>query len=144
MKAVIQRVESANVVVNEKEVSKIDKGLIVFLGINYKDEKIKANQLAKKICNLRIFRDENEKMNKSVVDIGGEILIVSNFSIYADATRGNRPNFQNAMQSDLAREIYDEFVSCVSLLVPTKTGIFHEHMKINQVCDGPINIIVEI
>lgn len=145
MRAVIQRVDNAKLTVEEKTVSKIDKGLVVYLGINQNDTIKNANNLAKKIADLRIFRDENCKLNLSVKNIGGQILVVSNFTIYADCSRGNRPNFMYAMKSENANVLYEFFVTELkSQGIEVKTGMFGEHMTIEQTNNGPINIIVEI
>lgn len=97
MRAILQRVNFASLKVNERLVSKIENGLLIYLGISANDDQTKIAQLAKKILNLRIFKDQNDKMNYSVLDVKGEIMLVSNFTLYADATRGNRPNFAGAM-----------------------------------------------
>lgn len=144
MRAVIQRIDMAKLSVDKKLVSEIGKGLIVYLGICQTDKEKNADMLAKKIADMRIFRDENEKMNLSVKDIKGEILVVSNFTIYADCSRGNRPNFMYAMQSNEANQLYEYFIMKLKQQgVGVKTGQFGEHMEIQQVNNGPINIIAE-
>lgn len=145
MRAIVQRVNKATLSVNNKVVSKIGNGLLIFLGVGLDDNIEKTQILAKKIASLRVFRDQNDKMNLSVKDVGGEIMVVSNFTIYADCTRGNRPNFSNAMQPTLANEIYIDFINKIKeLSIPVSSGIFGEHMHIEVENDGPINIILEI
>ena len=125
MKLVIQRVTEANVKINEEEVSRIGKGYLVLIGINQADTKEIADYLIKKLINLRIFEDENEKLNLSIKDINGELLLVSQFTLYGDCSRGNRPSFTEA-----ARPEYAE-------------GKFGSYMKINLINDGPATIIME-
>jgi D-tyrosyl-tRNA(Tyr) deacylase len=144
LKAVIQRVDQAKLTVDNKTISQINKGLLVYLGINEHDTMQKAQILAAKVAALRIFRDENDKLNLSVKDIGGEALVVSNFTIYGDTSRGNRPNFMYAMKGELALPIYEYFVECLNQQIPTQKGAFGEHMKIEQINNGPINIIMEV
>ena len=145
MRAVIQRIDKAKLTVEGKIVSEIGKGLLVYLGINQSDTIKSANSLAKKIADIRIFRDENAKLNLSVKNIKGQILVVSNFTIYADCSRGNRPNFMYAMKSEEANVLYEYFVTELRRQgVDVKTGLFGEHMTIEQTNNGPINIIVEI
>ncbi len=145
MKAVVQRVLNANLKVENKLVSEIDKGLVVFFGVGVGDALDKADYLASKISKLRIFVDENGKMNKSVLDVGGEILCVSQFTLHADVSHGNRPSFIEAEAPQKASELYDYF--CEKLNengVVTKKGIFGADMKISQVNDGPVTIIYEL
>lgn len=145
MKAVVQRVLNANLVVDGKLVSKIDKGLVVYYGVGVGDSLDKADYLASKISKLRIFKDENDKMNKSVLDVKGEILCVSQFTLYADVSHGNRPDFTNAEAPETARKTYDYF--CEKLIengVTVKRGIFGSDMKISQINDGPVTIVYEI
>ena len=145
MKAVVQRVLNANLKVENKLVSEIDKGLVVFFGVGVGDTLDKAEYLANKISKLRIFVDENGKMNKSVLDIGGEILCVSQFTLYGDVSHGNRPSFTGAEEPKKASETYDYFCEKLKLNgVPTKKGVFGEDMKISQLNDGPVTIIYEI
>ncbi len=144
MKAVVQRVLSSNLKIDNKEYSKINKGLIVFLGVTHDDTEQDAKVLAEKISKLRIFEDENEKMNLSLKDVGGEIHIISQFTLYADCHHGNRPSFINAAQPDKANKLYEDFIEdCKELDMKVATGVFGADMKINYINDGPITIILE-
>lgn len=146
MRAVIQRVFGAELIANGKPYSKIGKGLVVFLGVSREDDEATAEKFAKKIAALRIFSDENDKMNLSVQDIGGEILLVSNFTVCGDTSHGNRPNFSGAKQkSDGAEELFKTFVSEIAATgVPVKTGVFGADMTVNQQNDGPVTVIYEL
>ena len=145
LKAVVQRVKSANLKVEDKLISEIDNGLVIFFGVGKGDNREKADYLASKIAKLRIFEDENGKMNKSVLDVGGQILCVSQFTLYADVSNGNRPGFSSAEIPSIASETYDYF--CQKLIdngVVCKKGIFGADMKITQLNDGPVTIIYEV
>ena len=145
MKAVVQRVLGANLKVDGNLISEISNGLVVFYGVGVGDTLDKADYLASKIAKLRIFEDENGKMNKSVLDVSGEILCVSQFTLYADVSHGNRPGFTGAEAPDIASKTYDYF--CEKLIengVTVKRGIFGADMKISQINDGPVTIIYEI
>lgn len=145
MKAVVQRVKGTSLKVDGKLISEIPFGLIVYFGVKKGDDRDKADYLAKKIANLRVFEDENGKMNKSVLDVGGEILSVSQFTLYAGVSHGNRPGFSDAEVPSLASPIYDYFCDKLSEQgVPVKKGIFGADMKILQLSDGPVTIIYEI
>ncbi len=145
MRAVVQRVKQTSVFVDGNLVSSIDFGLAVFLGIGIGDSLLQAERLAYKIANLRIFEDERGKMNLSVKDVGGEILLVSQFTLYGDCSHGNRPNFSYAEAPDKARVLYEH---CAKLLrrydITVKQGVFGADMKISQYNDGPVSIILEI
>lgn len=144
MKAVIQIVDKAVLTVDDKEISKIDKGLVVYLGIKAEDTQEKAKILAEKIANLRIFKDENGKLNLSLIDIKGQILAVSNFTLYADATRGKRPNYAGAMAFEEAEEMYKFFLTELQKHIEiVKGGVFGGHMVVSQVNRGPVNIVLE-
>ena len=143
MKFVVQRVKKAVLSVEGKEVSKINAGLVVFVGIGKNEEIKNLDFYAKKIVNLRIFEDENEKMNRSLLDIKGELLLVSQFTLFADVSHGNRPSFFDAERPEIAKEIFDLFVkSCENFPIIVKTGIFGANMQINQENDGPVTIII--
>lgn len=145
MRAVVQRVKETELKVNGELISKISFGLIVYFGVKKGDDKKKADYLAKKIANLRVFEDENGKMNKSVLDVGGEIMSVSQFTLYGDVSHGNRPGFSDAEIPEFASPIYDYF--CDKLIeqgVVVKRGIFGADMKILQLSDGPVTIIYDV
>lgn len=144
MKAVVQRVSNANVKVEGKTVGSIDKGFVVLLGVGNNDNKEKADYLIKKITSLRIFRDEQDKMNLSLKDVNGEMLIISQFTLFADCSRGNRPSFTNAGNPELANELYEYFIEeCEKLGFKTEHGIFGADMKVSLTNDGPVTIVLE-
>lgn len=144
MKLVIQRVSKAKVEVENKIVGKIGKGFLVLFGAKEGDTKEQADFLVKKLCNLRVFKDENDKMNLSINDIDGELLIVSQFTLYADCQKGNRPSFTNAAKPDIANELYEYFVEeCKKTVKKVEKGIFGADMKVSLLNDGPVTIILE-
>ena len=144
MKIVIQRVTDASVTVNGQEISRIGRGYLVLIGIKDSDTKENADYLVKKLINLRIFDDENDKLNLSIKDINGELLLVSQFTLYGDCSRGNRPSFIEAARPEYAKELYDYFVQeCKNNIQIVKEGIFGSNMKINLTNDGPVTIIIE-
>lgn len=144
MKAVVQRVLDANVKVNGEVVGEINKGFVVLLGVGNDDNKEKADYLIKKITSLRVFKDENGKMNLGLKDVGGELLIISQFTLYADCTKGNRPSFINAGKPKIANELYEYFISeCIKLGFKVQHGIFGADMKVNLTNDGPVTILLE-
>ena len=145
MKAVIQRVKHAQVEVDKKVVGKINEGFLILLGVAPDDTKGKADAMVKKITKLRIFEDENEKMNLSIQDIKGELLVVSQFTLYADCSGGNRPSFINAAKPDLANELYKYFVEkCKEVIPVVQTGIFGAHMEVSLLNNGPVTIELEM
>ena len=144
MKAVIQRVKHAQVEVDKKIVGKINEGFLILLGVAPDDTKEKADAMVKKIAKLRIFEDENEKMNLSIRDVKGKLLIVSQFTLYADCTGGNRPSFVNAAKPDMANELYEYFCEkCKENGIEVQKGIFGADMKVSLLNDGPVTIILE-
>ena len=144
MKAVIQRVKNANLWVDGKQISSIDKGLVVYLGVEVGDVQANADYLAKKIANLRIFEDDNGKMNYSVLDVGGRILLVSQFTLLADTSHGNRPSFVRAETPAVANDAYINFATLLKNHgVPVQMGVFGADMTINQCNDGPVTIVME-
>lgn len=144
MKALIQRVKRASVTIDGELYSSINAGLLVFVGVEKSDEKLNAEKLADKILKLRVFEDENEKMNLSVADVKGELLIVSQFTLCGDCKKGTRPSFDNSAPLDKAVELYDYFTECVkqSGLVVT-TGKFRAMMDVELVNDGPVTFWLE-
>ncbi|MBE5732135.1 MAG: D-tyrosyl-tRNA(Tyr) deacylase [Clostridiales bacterium] len=145
MKAVIQRVTKTVLKVDGELISEIGKGLVVYLGVQVGDVKESADYLAKKISGMRIFEDENGKMNLSVKDVGGEILVVSQFTLLADTSHGNRPGFTEAEKPDRANELYEYFVSLIQNAygITAKKGVFGADMKIEQHNDGPVTILMD-
>lgn len=144
MKVVLQRAKYAEIKVEEKIVGKIEKGLLIFLGIGKNDNENIADKLVKKICNMRIFEDENNKMNKSIKDINGDILLVSQFTLYANCKSGNRPSFIDACEPKKANELYEYFKkSCKQELKKNiESGIFGANMKVELLNDGPVTILL--
>ena len=144
MKAVVQRVKQTTLSVDGERVSQIPFGLTVFLGVKVGDTEKDAAYLAKKIAALRIFEDENGKMNLSVKDVGGEVLLVSQFTLYGDASHGNRPSFTLAERPERAQPLYEYAVKELSAYgIPVKKGVFGADMKIEQLNDGPVTILLE-
>lgn len=144
MKLLVQRVSSAKVDVDSKTVGKINKGFLVLFGVTHTDTKEIADYLVKKLCNLRVFKDENSKMNLSIKDVDGELLIVSQFTLYADCQHGNRPSFVNSAKPDIANELYEYFVErCRKEVKNVETGIFGADMKVSLLNDGPVTIMLE-
>ena len=144
MKLVVQRVKKAEVKVDGNIIGKIDKGFLVLIGIKVGDTKEQADYLVKKLCNLRVFKDQNAKMNLALKDIGGELLIVSQFTLYADCTSGNRPSFTNAAKPEYANELYNYFCDkCAANNIKVEKGIFGADMKVSLLNDGPVTIIME-
>ena len=145
MKAVVQRVKKAKLFCDGALISSIGHGLVVFFGVACGDDEKKAEQMAKKIANLRIFADENGKSNLSVKDVGGEILAVSQFTLLGDVSGGNRPSFTNAEAPEKANELYGFFMKKLSEHgVVVKKGVFGGDMTIEQTNDGPYTIIYEL
>ena len=144
MKLVVQRVKNAKVEVEGKTVGSINQGFLVLLGVTHTDTKAEADYLVKKLCNLRIFEDDNGKMNLGLKDVEGELLIVSQFTLYADCSQGNRPSFINAANPDVANELYEYFCEkCKEQNIKVEKGIFGADMKVSLLNDGPVTIILE-
>lgn len=144
MKGLIQRVKRASVTIDNKLYSKIDAGILVLLGVEKGDSEENADKLAEKLVKLRIFEDENGKMNKSVQDIGGEILVVSQFTLAGDCKKGTRPSFDKAELPQRANELYEYFVAKLKGLgIPTQTGSFGAMMDVELINDGPVTFMLE-
>lgn len=145
MKLVIQRVKHASVTVDNNVVGKIENGYMVLLGVGPEDTKSEVDYLVQKLVKLRVFEDENGKMNLSIKDTDGELLIISQFTLYADCTGGNRPSFTNAAKPDKANELYEYFIQkCKNENIKkVEHGIFGADMKVELLNDGPVTILLE-
>lgn len=143
MKVVVQRVLKSSVSVDGNLISEIDKGLNVLVGFTSSDNDKDIDYLVKKVLNLRIFDDENGVMNKSILDIKGSILAISQFTLYGDASKGNRPSYFKALSGDQAMPLYDLFCDKLNEFVPTYKGVFGADMKVYILNDGPVTIIIE-
>jgi D-tyrosyl-tRNA(Tyr) deacylase len=144
VRAVIQRVSSANVIVDERVTGSIDGGLLVLLAVAQTDSAADADYLADKIANLRIFQDNDGKMNLSVQDTGGSLLVVSQFTLYGDVRRGRRPSYTDAAEPEKANALYDYFVERArGLGIKVETGVFQAMMKVNLTNDGPVTILLD-
>ncbi|MGM0804960.1 MAG: D-aminoacyl-tRNA deacylase [Bacillota bacterium] len=144
MKVVLQRSKEAKVLVDSEVIGRIDKGLVLLVGVTHEDTEKDADYLAEKIVNLRIFEDENEKMNLSLKDTEGSILSISQFTLYGDTKKGRRPNFMDAAKPDHAITMYDYFNSKLkSLGVHVETGVFGAMMDVSFTNDGPVTLIID-
>lgn len=144
MKFVVQRVKNAQVDIEGKTVGKIEKGFMVLIGVTHTDTKEIADYLVKKLINLRIFEDENGKMNLSLKDVNGSLLLISQFTLYADCSSGNRPSFTSAAKPDFANELYKYIIDeCKKKIDNVETGVFGADMKVSLLNDGPVTIILE-
>lgn len=144
MKFVIQRVRSASVSVDEKIVGQIQKGYLVLIGIGQNDTEETADKYLKKLLGLRLFEDEDGKTNLSLKDVQGELLLVSQFTLYASCRKGNRPSFTQAGSPDLAESLYEYLIREAKKLIPkVETGVFGAHMEVSLVNDGPFTILLE-
>lgn len=144
MRVVVQRVKHASVAINGTVNGKINNGFLVLLGVQSTDSEQDVDYLVKKVTNLRIFSDENDKMNLSLKDVNGELLIVSQFTLYANCKEGNRPSFVEAAKPDIAIPLYEYFVSeCKKIIPVVETGIFGADMKVDLLNDGPVTIIMD-
>ena len=144
MKAVIQRVLKATVLVNSKQIAEINSGILILLGVMSDDDKVDCQFLQKKISHFRIFNDENDKMNLSIKDINGEALVVSQFTLCSDWQKGRRPSFINAASPERGEKLYNLFVDYLkSDKIPTKTGHFGAMMEVSLVNDGPVTFVLD-
>ena len=143
MKIVVQRVSAATVKVDNKLVGKISKGLLLYIGVGNGDSVMDITKLIDKIINLRIFNDSSNKMNFSLKDVNGELLIISQFTLHADCSHGNRPSFIKAASKNHAENIYNQFVNyALKQNIKVETGVFGANMKVNSVNDGPVTILL--
>lgn len=143
MRFLVQRVSKAKVTVDKKVTGEIDKGYMVLIGIKKGDTKKEADKLIKKLLNLRIFEDENGKMNLDIKKVGGSILAISQFTLYADTKKGNRPSFIEAAKPEDANNIYEYIVEKLNEEIRTEKGVFGAHMDVDFVNDGPVTIMLE-
>lgn len=143
MKILVQRSLKSNVSVNNEIVGFINNGMVLFVGFTDGDTINDIDYMIKKIINLRIFDDENGVMNKSILDVGGSVLSISQFTLYADTKKGNRPSYINAMKGENAIKLYDEFNKRLSEYVSVEKGVFGADMKVSITNDGPVTIILE-
>ena len=144
MKFIVQRVKNAQVDIEGKTVGKIEQGYMVLIGITHTDTKEVADYLVKKLINLRVFEDENGKMNKSLKDVNGSLLLVSQFTLYADCSSGNRLSFTDAAKPDFANELYEYIIEeCKKQVEIVETGVFGADMQVDLVNDGPVTIMLE-
>ena len=144
MKGLIQRVRRASVTIDGKVYSKINQGILILLGVEKGDNEQNADKLADKLCKLRIFEDEDGKMNKSILDVNGEILIVSQFTLAGDCKKGTRPSFDKAELPQRANELYEYFVDLIKQKnIPVGTGVFGAMMDVELVNDGPVTFMLE-
>jgi len=144
VKVIIQRVTEASVVVEGKTVGEIGGGLLAFLGIHREDSSKKISPLADRLLNFRMFRDDADKMNLSLLDVGGGLLVVSQFTLYANCKSGRRPSFTDAAPPDLAKDLYEEFVAySKTKLKKVETGVFAAYMQVHLINDGPVTFTLE-
>ena len=143
MKIVIQRVKQASVSIDSKLYNQIQQGLLLLVGVAPDDAQEDVAYAVRKITNMRIFSDDEDKMNLSVKDVNGEILSISQFTLYADTKKGNRPAFTGAAKPNLASQLYDDFNELLSREIPVKTGVFAADMQVALVNDGPVTIVFD-
>jgi D-tyrosyl-tRNA(Tyr) deacylase len=143
MRCVVQKVKRSSVKVDGKIVSEIGKGLNVLVGFTSGDDEAKIDYMINKIINLRVFEDENDVMNKSVLDVNGEILLISQFTLYGDASKGNRPSYINALKSEDAEPLYELMIKKINDRIKTYPGVFGADMEVEIINDGPATILIE-
>lgn len=144
MRAVVQRVKEASVTVEDEIVGEIKGGLLVLLGVGDEDDNKDLDYLVEKVVGLRIFEDDNDKMNLSIKDVSGELLVVSQFTLYGDARKGKRPSFSSSASPDIGLKYYEEFINRTKKLgIKTETGVFGAHMSVNLINNGPVTILLD-
>ena len=144
MRAVVQRVKSASVTVEGEPVSEIGAGVLIFLGVARDDTATELEYIANKVANLRIFEDEDGKMNRSLLETGGAALVVSQFTLYGDCRKGRRPSFINAARPEVANALYEQFISALEQQnIPTQGGTFQAMMDVQLINDGPVTILLD-
>jgi D-aminoacyl-tRNA deacylase len=144
MRALIQRVSSASVTVDDQLVGSIERGLCVFIGVSKEDKLVDAERLTGKITKLRIFPDEDGKMNRSLIDTAASLLVISQFTLYADTSRGNRPSYVQAAEPQAARKLYEAFIELLRLRgIKVESGVFQAHMRVSLINDGPVTIMCD-
>ncbi|MGH7885918.1 MAG: D-aminoacyl-tRNA deacylase [Thermodesulfobacteriota bacterium] len=144
MRALMQRVDNAGVEIENKTAGKIKKGVLVFLGINERDSEKDIDYLVEKIINLRIFEDEDQRMNLSLLDIKGEILIVSQFTLYGDCRKGRRPSYDKAAKPEFAEKLYNKFIEKIRMsFLRVETGVFGKDMKVKLTNSGPVTMLLD-
>lgn len=143
MRIIVQRVKYASCTVDGNITGKIDKGFMLLIGFKTGDTKVEMEKVVRKVLGLRIFEDEDGKINKSLKDVNGSILAISQFTLYADCKKGNRPSFVEAMEYNMASKMYDECCDMLNSQIPTQRGIFGADMKIELLNDGPVTIILD-
>ena len=144
MRAVLTRVNSASVTIDGEVVGKIGKGFLILLGVGPNDTERECRYLAEKALGLRVFKDENDKMNLGLADVGGEVLVISQFTLYGNCRKGRRPSFVEAAPAELGNELYEKFLSvCEELGFPPQHGRFGADMKVSSVNDGPVTLILD-
>jgi D-tyrosyl-tRNA(Tyr) deacylase len=144
MRVVVQRVKEASVKIDQSLVGSIKKGYLLYIGITHEDDMTVIKKMAEKVKNLRIFEDENQKMNLNLSKVEGEILAISQFTLYGDTKGNNRPSFIKAARPEHAKPLYEAFVKLLSQDFHVETGEFQEHMEISSINDGPVTIIIEM
>jgi len=144
MRVVVQRVKEAAVKINHNLAGSIKKGYLLYIGITHEDDMATISKMAEKVKNLRIFEDEDQKMNLNLTKVEGEILAISQFTLYGDTKGNNRPSFIKAARPEHAKPLYEAFVKLLSQNFHVETGEFQEHMEISSINDGPVTIIIEI
>lgn len=143
MKVVIQRVKNASVSINNKLYNKINNGMLILVGFTDGDTSQDIDYIVRKVINLRVFDDESGVMNKSILDVGGSILSVSQFTLYADTRKGNRPSYVKALNGDIANKLYNEFNSKLSEFIDVKTGVFGADMQVGLINADPVTIMID-